>query len=130
MRQVKPMSLARRPPCVLLPVGTHLALAIFGSSGALWAAQVTLPVSFLAELPPDQERAQGMGMAASMNVTASAIGGALVGVARVTSAASSITLAGVVSVAFALWPCVLWVGRGSRASHRDAMPRETEAANR
>ncbi|MEU6496151.1 hypothetical protein AB0919_37690 [Streptomyces sp. NPDC046994] len=125
------MSLARRLPCVLLPVGTHLALAIFGSSGALWAAQVTLPVSFLAELPPDQERAQGMGMAASMNVTVSAIGGALVGgVARMTSAASAITLAGVASVAFALWPCVLWVRRGSGASHRDAMPRETEAASR
>ncbi|MET8637738.1 hypothetical protein [Streptomyces sp. NPDC004680] len=106
-------------------------MAIFGSSGALWAVQVTLSVSFLAELLPDQERAQGMGMAAPMNVTASAIGAALVGgVARVTSAATSIALAGVVSIAFALWPCVLWVRRGSGASHRDAMPRETEAANR
>ncbi|MEV0186261.1 MFS transporter [Streptomyces sp. NPDC050625] len=116
-------------PCVLLPVGPYLAGVIFGLSGALWTIQVTMSVSFLAEMLPDDRRAQGMGVAASMNFTASGVGAVLVGVvAQATSATSTIALAGVASMAFALWPCTIWARREKGASHGDKKPLHQEVA--
>ncbi|WP_331728330.1 MFS transporter [Streptomyces sp. NBC_01176] len=107
-------------PLVLLGGGPYPALIVFGLSGTLWAIQVVLSVSFLGEMLPDAQRAQGMGVAASMNLTAQGFGAALAGlVAQVTGARAAIALAGVAAVLFALWPSTLWLRReaDSPASH-------------
>jgi MFS family permease len=121
-------------PLVLLGGGPYPALVVFGLSGTLWAIQVILSVSFLGEMLPDAQRAQGMGVAASINLTAQGIGAALAGlVAQVTGPRAAIALTGVAAVLFALRPSTLWLRReaGSRASRgrRDSSkPGENEEA--
>ncbi len=121
-------------PLVLLGGGPGSALVVFGLSGTLWAIQVVLSVSFLGDMLPDAQRAQGMGVAASMNLTAQGIGAALAGlVAQVTGPRAAIALAGVAAVLFALWPSTLWLRRnaGSRVSRgpgNSGKPGEHEGA--
>ncbi|WP_316738461.1 MFS transporter [Streptomyces mirabilis] len=122
-------------PLVLLGGGPYPALIVFGLSGTLWAIQVVLSVSFLGEMLPDAQRAQGMGVAASMNLTAQGIGAALAGlVAQVTGARAAIALAGVAAVLFALWPSTLWIRReagspASQAGRGSGEPGESEDAS-
>lgn len=99
---------------VALGGGPCLALAAFGLSGALWSVQVMLSASFLAEMLPEGQRSQGMGLAAATNLTAAGLGTALVGViGQATSPATAITLAGGGCVLFALWPGTLWMRRAT-----------------
>ncbi|MFC4505151.1 MULTISPECIES: MFS transporter [Streptomyces] len=99
-------------PLVLLGGGPYLAMAVFGLSGTLWAIQVVVSISFLGEMLPDAQRAQGMGVAASMNLTAQGLGAALAGlVAQATGPSAAIALAGLAAVLLGLWPTTLWLRR-------------------
>jgi MFS family permease len=90
--------------------GVYVALVSFAVTNALWAVQVVTSVSFLVELLPDDQRALGMGVASSMNITAQGLGVGLAGLAAQTmSPAWVIGLAGAASVPCALWPCAVWL---------------------
>jgi MFS family permease len=85
-------------------------MILFAVSNALWCSQVLMSVSLLAELLPDSQRAQGMGVASSMNLTAQGLGTGLAGLlAQTTSPSEAIALAGAASVVIALWPSALWI---------------------
>jgi MFS family permease len=115
-------------PLLLIPVhgGVGLAVILFATTGAVWSLQVVMSVSFLAELLPDHERAQGMGVAASMNTAAHGVGAGVAGlVAQATSPTWTIALAGAASIPVALWPSALWL----RAIRADSDPKpSTERA--
>lgn len=102
---------------VLAHGGAYVAMVLFAVSNGLWCTQVVMAVSFLADLLRDNQRAQGMGLASSMNLTAQGVGTGLAGVlAQATSPTVAIALAGALSVGVALWPSVLWV----KSRHRKA----------
>jgi MFS family permease len=102
--------------------GVYVAMILFAVTGALWSIQVVMSVSFLAELLPDNQRAQGMGVASSMNLTAQGLGVGLAGLlAQATSPVWAIALAGAASVPVALWPSVLWL-KSVRAADGDPEP--------
>ncbi len=95
---------------VLASGGIYVALGLFAVSEAIWSIQVVMAVSFLAELLPDSHRAQGMGLAGSMNATAQGLGAGLAGlVAQATGPPVGIGLAGAASVLAALVPSWLWM---------------------
>jgi len=102
---------------VLAHGGAYVAMVLFAVSNGLWCTQVVMAVSFLADLLRDNQRAQGMGLASSMNLTAQGVGTGLAGaLAQATSPTVAIALAGALSVGVALWPSVLWV----KSRHRKA----------
>ncbi len=104
--------LAAGVPLILVPAhgGIYVALGLFAVSEAIWSIQVVMAVSFLAELLPDSHRAQGMGLAGSMNATAQGLGAGLAGlVAQATGPPVGIGLAGAASVLAALVPSWLWM---------------------
>jgi predicted MFS family arabinose efflux permease len=102
---------------VLAHAGVYVAMIVFAVSNALWCSQVVMSVSFLAELLPDDQRAQGMGVASSTNLTAQGLGTGLAGLlAQATSPTSAIALSGAVSVLVALWPSALWIKSTRRAN--------------
>jgi predicted MFS family arabinose efflux permease len=99
-------------PLILIPAhgGIYIALGLFAVSEAIWSIQVVMAVSFLAELLPDRYRAQGMGLAGSMNATTQGLGAGLAGlVAQATGPTVGIALAGAASVLVALVPSWLWI---------------------
>ncbi len=102
--------LAAGLPLTLVPVGggIYVAIFLFAATEAIWSVQVVMSVSFLAELLPDSHRAQGMGLAGSMNITAQGLGIGLAGLAgQATSPSIAIGLSGAASVLVALWPSAL-----------------------
>jgi MFS family permease len=104
----------------------YVAMVLFAVSSAMWAIQVVMSASFLAGLLPDSNRAQGMAIAGSMNLTVLGLGTALAGlIGQATSPTLAIALAGTASVVVAIWPSALWI-RSTRRSplgqlhgHRD-----------
>ncbi len=111
---------------VLAPGGIYVAIALFAVTGAIWAVQVVMAVSFLAELLPNNDRARGMGVAGAMNTTAQGLGTALAGlVGQATSPTLAIALAGAASVVAAAWPSALWL-RSARARSWATEPAESD----
>lgn len=90
--------------CFVHP-GLVASMAVFALCNGLWAIQSVQCASTMVELLPDAQRAQGMGVAASMNTTAQGLGTALAGVvAQYTSPFAAIGLAGLAAIAYAVWP--------------------------
>lgn len=89
--------------------GIYVAMVLYAATGGLWSLQVVMSVTFLTELLPDDRRAQGMGVASSMNLTAQGLGAGLAGLlAQATSPGWAITLAGATSIPIAVWFSALW----------------------
>ncbi|WP_433125488.1 MFS transporter [Micromonospora sp. CA-240977] len=96
----------------------YLIVLVFGLSGAAWAVLIVISVSTFAELLPANQRARGLGLAASTNLTAHGLGAALAGlVADAIGVAAAISLLGLASVLFAALPIALW-----RRAGRDVPP--------
>jgi MFS family permease len=90
--------------CFLHP-GLIVSMAVFALCNGLWAIQSVQCASTMVELLPDAQRAQGMGVAASMNTTAQGLGTALAGVvAQYTNPFMAVGLAGLAALAYAVWP--------------------------
>ncbi|GGN95820.1 MFS transporter [Actinoplanes lobatus] len=109
-------------PAVAAVDDPYLILLVFGLSGAMWAVLIVISVSLFAELLPDDQRARGMGIAASTNLTAHGIGAAVAGlVAERIGAGVAISVLGLAGLVFAIPPIVLWrravSGRVARASY-------------
>ncbi|MEV4630679.1 MFS transporter [Micromonospora sp. NPDC049523] len=87
----------------------YLIMLVFGLSGAAWAVLIVISVSTFAELLAADQRARGLGIAASTNLTAHGLGAALAGlIADLTGVAAAISLLGLASILFAVLPVVLW----------------------
>ncbi|MFS8104214.1 MFS transporter [Lentzea alba] len=115
-------------PLVLVPLcGVYGAMMLFAVSGALWAAQVVMSVSMMSQLLPDSHRANGMGIASSVNIAAQGLGVGLAGVAaEVVSPSCVIAIAGAISVLAALWPGARWLKLTIRPGSREAACGEPE----
>ncbi|MFD0746552.1 MFS transporter [Phytohabitans flavus] len=118
-------------PLALLPLhgDIYLAMVVFAVGGALWAIQVVMLSANLVELLPDSHRAQGMGVAASMNRTAMGVGAGLAGLlAEAVGPVPAIGVAGVAATLLAVVPGALWI-RSSRSAtglHEPAVHLATE----
>ncbi|BEL06258.1 MFS transporter [Actinoplanes sichuanensis] len=115
------------PGLPLLPMAAiddpYLILLVFGLSGAMWAVSIVISVSSFAELLPDDQRARGMGIAASTNLTAHGVGAAVAGlIAERIGAGAAISVLGLAGVAFAILPVMLWRRAGHPARHPDTAP--------
>jgi MFS family permease len=89
---------------VLAPGGLYVSIFLLAISGAFWSIQVMLVVTSLAELLPAARRAQGMGIASAVNLTAQGLGVAMAGaIAQKGSPTWAIALAGMASLPIALW---------------------------
>ncbi|SNY69791.1 MFS transporter [Paractinoplanes atraurantiacus] len=95
----------------------YLIMLFAGLSGAMWAVLIVISVSTFAQLLPDDQRARGMGIAASTNGASHGAGALLAGLmAQSLGAGAAITLLGLASLLFAAAPIVLWRrAQGSRA---------------
>ncbi|WP_416981507.1 MFS transporter [Streptomyces sp. T028] len=90
--------------------GIYLPMVSFAVSNALWCIQVVVSVSTLVELLPDDRRAQGMGVASAMNLTAQGVGTGGAGLlAQWQSPVFALSFMGAASAVAALWPGLLWL---------------------
>lgn len=90
--------------------GIYVAMGAFAVSNALWCIQVVVSVSTLIELLPEDRRAQGMGTASAMNLTAQGLGTAGAGAcAQWLGPAVALSLIGAASALAGLGPALLWL---------------------
>jgi predicted MFS family arabinose efflux permease len=87
----------------------YLIMVVMGVSGAMWAVLIVISVSTFAQLLPDDQRARGMGIAASTNGASHGVGALLAGLmADRLGAGTAVTLLGLASLLFAAAPILLW----------------------
>jgi Major Facilitator Superfamily len=94
---------------VLAHGGIYVSMILFAAMNAAWSVQLMMCVSFMAEMLPDAQLSQGMGIASSVNLASQGLGTLLAGTAtQIWSPAWAIAAAGALSVLYALWPSLLW----------------------
>lgn len=104
--------------------GIYLAMVAFAVSNALWCIQVVVSVSTLIELLPDDRRAQGMGTASAMNLTAQGLGTGGAGLlAQWQSPVVALSFMGAASALVGLWPGLLWL----RTARETELPSPSKA---
>lgn len=91
-------------------------IVVFALAGALWSVLTVTAVSLMAELLPDDQRAQGMSIASTMNLTSQGVGAAVAGtVAGWIGPTATVAALGLGCALFGILPIRLWHAHRSAA---------------